>query len=127
MTNTSSYYSPHRPSGEGEFSELPVDNHPRNGASNSPLTQFARWPAKKMEDLYDFSRQMVATNSIDNLLDSITRRMANLVQASFCRILALEADGAFVCLAAYHSVPLAYRWLKGKTEPQVLSSIYEHV
>ena len=70
---------------------------------------------------------MVATNALDNLLDSITRRTVNFLQVSFCRILALEPDGTFVCLAAYHSIPLAYRWLKGKTEPQVLTSIYRRV
>ena len=127
MTETGYFYLTHHNSGEGEFPQYPGDNHLRNAATKPSLPQFARWSLKKMEELSDFSRQMVATNSIDNLLDNITRRAVNLVQATFCRILALEPDGTFVCLAAYHSVPLAYRWLKGKPEPQTLSSIYKHV
>jgi putative nucleotidyltransferase with HDIG domain len=127
MTNTGSYIFTRRTPGEGEFPQFPGDHYARNIAANSSLPQFARWSKRKMEELSDFSRQMVATNSIDNLLDSIARRAVNLVQATFCRILTLEPDGTFVFLAAYHSIPLAYRWLNGKTEPQSLSSIYEHV
>ena len=106
---------------------LPGEEYLRPSSPKRNLPQFRRWTLSKMEELSDFSRQLVATNSIENLLDSITRRAVNLVQVSYCRILTLESDGSFMCLAAYHSRPLAYRWLKGIPEPYFLNPIYEHV
>ncbi len=106
--------------------QSPEDGYLRPLSSKNKLPQFRRWNFHKMEELSDYSRQLIATNSMDNLLDSITRRAVNLVQVTYCRILTLEPDGSFVCQAAYHSVPLAFRWLKGKTEPYLLNKIYEH-
>jgi putative nucleotidyltransferase with HDIG domain len=84
-----------------------------------------RWSLEKMVELSDYSQQLIATHTIDTLLDNITRGAVSLVQATFCRILFLEPNGSFTCSAAYHTNPLSYRWQKGKTEPGILDTIYE--
>ena len=127
MIDTSSFSSTNHNSSEGEFSQLSGDTPSRNLSSPPSLPQVVRWPTKRMEALSDFCRLLVATNSLDSLLDVITHRAVSLVQASFCRILARESDDTFVCQAAYHSAPLAFRWLKGKLEPQSLSPIYQRI
>lgn len=103
-----------------------VQTHPIPLLDNR-LLQTGRWSLKKMEELSDFSQQMVATNSVDILLDSITRRAVALVQATFCRILTLDSTDSFVCVAAYHTNPLACRWVKGKIEPYFLNPIYNQI
>jgi len=54
-----------------------------------------------MEDIYNFSRQLVATNAVDVLLDSVVRYAVDIVQVTFCRLLIREPDQIYNCQASY--------------------------
>jgi putative nucleotidyltransferase with HDIG domain len=55
----------------------------------------------RMEEIYQFSRQLVATNAIDVLLESVVRYAVDIVQVTFCRILTQEPDQTFSCQASF--------------------------
>lgn len=49
--------------------------------------------------LYSLSRQLVASNRLDDLIDAVLRHSANMMQAPFTRIVVMEADGTLVSRA----------------------------
>jgi len=61
-------------------------NHPATG----PLSR------DRMNDIFNLSRQLIATNRLDVLLDSIARHATDILQVKFCRIITLEPDGRLV-------------------------------
>ncbi len=50
----------------------------------------------RMNDIFNLSRQLIATNRLDILLDSIARHATEILQVKFCRIITLEPDGRLV-------------------------------
>lgn len=58
-------------------------------------------PAVVLNGLYDLSRQLVASDSLEVQLESFAQSTVEIVQVSFCRILVQEAQGVFHCQAAY--------------------------
>jgi putative nucleotidyltransferase with HDIG domain len=61
----------------------------------------AHFPFEKMNGIYDLCRQLVATNRLDVLLDTIVRLSVEIVHVRDSQILTLEPDGSFACQAAY--------------------------
>jgi putative nucleotidyltransferase with HDIG domain len=66
--------------------------------TNSSIT--GNFPLEKIHGIYDLCRQMVATNSLHVLLDSIVRKALDILHVRNCRILILQADGNFICQAS---------------------------
>lgn len=62
-----------------------------------------------MNSIYNFSRQLVSTNRLDVLLDSIARHTTEILQAKFCRIITFESDTSLTIQSLYidPSVPIA--------------------
>lgn len=56
---------------------------------------------EKMNDIFNLSRQLVATNRLDVLLDSIARHTTTILQVEFSRIIALESDGTPITQALH--------------------------
>jgi PAS domain S-box-containing protein/putative nucleotidyltransferase with HDIG domain len=74
--------------------------------------------------LYGLSRQLVATNDMEAVLDSITRYVVETVHVTFCRLLTLE-DDAFVCRAAHPVRLLSHDLRVGRPEPLPAWSHYQ--
>lgn len=70
---------------------LPLEN-------SNPLS--GHFPSEKINGIYDLCRQLVSTNTLDVLLNSIVRMAVDILRVKFCRILILEPDGNFLCQAA---------------------------
>jgi len=68
----------------------PENNYPQTGI----------YPFEKINGIYDLCRQLVSTNMLDVLLDSIVRKTVDILHVKFCRILILEPDGHFHCQAS---------------------------
>jgi putative nucleotidyltransferase with HDIG domain len=68
----------------------PENNFPQTGI----------FPVEKINGIYDLCRQLVSTNMLDVLLDSIVRKTVEIIHVKFCRILILEPDGNFHCQAS---------------------------
>jgi len=64
-------------------------------------TQSEHVSSKKINKLYNFSRTLVTTNTLEVLLDSIIQFTVDIVQVSFCRLLTRTHDHKYECQAAY--------------------------
>ena len=93
--------------------------------TNSPIT--THLPSEKINGIYDLCRQLVATNTLDVLLDSIVRKAADILHIKNCRILILEPDGNFICQASCspETIDLSHsRWKRALPQAQ---AFYQHV
>lgn len=89
--------------------------------NNSPLTGY--FPLEKINGIYDLCRQLVSTNMLDVLLDSIVRKAVDILRVKFCRILILEPDGNFLCQASCSTDALdlsQLRWRRALPQAQAL-------
>ena len=59
-------------------------------------------PLEKINEIYNFSHQLVATDTLDILLESIVQYAVEIVQVSFCKIFTLENDQMFSSKAVYY-------------------------
>ena len=59
--------------------------------------------------IFNLSRQLVATNRLDVLLESIARHATEILQAKFCRIITLEPDGSILVQAYFIDPSLPVR------------------
>ena len=64
----------------------------------------------KMHDLFNLSRQLVATNRLDILLETVARYTAEIIGGQYCRIITLESDGSLVSQAVYFSPAMPIKW-----------------
>jgi putative nucleotidyltransferase with HDIG domain len=93
--------------------------------NNAPLT--GHYPSEKINGIYDFCRQLVATNTLDVLLDSIVRQAVEILHVRFCRILTLEPDGTFVCQAAHSADAADQANVRGRQALSQARALYQHV
>lgn len=54
-----------------------------------------------MGEIYRFSRQMMAANSLDTLLKDIAHQAVDILQVSFCRLLLSTKEGKWSCEAVF--------------------------
>ena len=69
------------------------------------ITTSGEIPLEKINEIYNFSHQMVATDTLDILLESIVQYAVEIVQISFCKILTLENDQVFSSKAVFYKDP----------------------
>jgi putative nucleotidyltransferase with HDIG domain len=92
---------------------------------NTPIT--GHFPVEKINGIFDLSRQLVSTNTLSVLLDSIVRQSVEILHVRFCRILTLEQDGSFLCQAAYSADPLDLAFRKGRKADRQSQALYQRV
>ncbi len=63
----------------------------------------------RMNDIFNLSRQLVATNRLDLLLDSIAHHAGEMLQVKFSRILTATPDGELVTQALFTNPNLTFR------------------
>jgi putative nucleotidyltransferase with HDIG domain len=56
---------------------------------------------EKIDAFFDFGRQLVATNAIDDLLDIVVRYAAHILGIEFCQVIVLGTDGSLVFRSQY--------------------------
>ena len=78
---------------------------------------------EELDALYKLSRQLVATDDMEAVLDSIIHHAVETVHVTFCRLLVLE-DDAFVCRAAHPVRLLSHDLSVGRPEPPPAWSHY---
>jgi putative nucleotidyltransferase with HDIG domain len=91
---------------------------------NNPVVA-GYFPAEKISGISDLCRELVSTNTLDVLLNSIVRQSVDILKVRFSRILTLEPDGSFICQASYSpdSIDLSYR-RKLRSNP-IVQSLYQ--
>lgn len=91
---------------------------------NARLYSAEQTRREELDTLYGLSRQLVATNDMAMITKAIARDVAQAVNVTFCRVLTLEEDGAFMCQAA-HPVRFLGRDLgAGRPDPQPAQPYY---
>ena len=90
---------------------------------NARLFTAEQTQREELDALYELSRQLVATDDMGAVLDSIIRHAVETVHVTFCRLLILEDDD-FVCQAAYPVRLLSHDLDVGRLEPPPASSHY---
>lgn len=93
--------------------------------NNFPLS--AAYPSEKINGIYNLCRQLVATNTLEVLLDSIVRQTVEILRIRFCRIFTIEPDGSFVCQAAYAGDGADQACIRGRRALPQAKGMYQHV
>ena len=77
--------------------------------------------------IFDLSRQLVATNALEVLLDSTVRQAVSILGVKFSLILTLEPDGRFSCQASHSSDPLDRAYWKERWALSRSQAVYHRV
>ncbi len=93
--------------------------------NNSHLTGI--FPQEKINGIYDLCKQLVSTNMLDVLLDSIVRKTVDILRVKFCRILILEPDGNFLCQASCASGAFDLSQLRWRQALPLAQALYQRV
>jgi putative nucleotidyltransferase with HDIG domain len=106
---SSSYITPNN---RGEYEYKPADD--RSIENGPPAFDHVQdpWSQAKLREIYRFSRQLFASNSIDLLLQEVVRETKEILEISFCRVLLPKTDGTWVCEAVFPEESRARRRFK---------------
>jgi len=127
MSISGSFRSAQHSPMEGEYDSMNSGKRPGGAAFQNTFPGSGKVALEKMESLYALNHQLVATNSIESLLESIVRHAVDIIQVSYCRVLTLEADSSFICQAAYPAGRINSGHTIGRREPRQAEHIYRRV
>jgi putative nucleotidyltransferase with HDIG domain len=89
--------------------------------SNPILTGY--FPVERINGISDLCRELVSTNTLEVLLNSIVRQSVEILHVRFSRILTLEPDGSFICQANYSSDSLDFPYRRKSYSNPLVQSI----
>ncbi len=93
---------------------------------NARLFEAEQERRQELATLYAFSRELIATDAVGTVLDSIAHYAVRAAHVTFCRIMTFEENNTFVCRAA-HPVRILQRDLGvGKTDTELTWPYYRH-
>ncbi len=78
-----------------------------------------------LNGLYDLSRQLVTSDTLEILLERFVESAVEIVNVGFCRVITLERDGNFICQAACPPRPSSAG--RNQVEPSAAQMVYERV
>ena len=79
---------------------------------------------EELDTLYHLSRQLVAIDEVEDVLQTTIRFVVKSVHVTFARALLLDEKGEFICRAAYPIRALNHDLGEGKADPPAASSLY---
>lgn len=82
---------------------------------------------KEMDTLYSLARQLVASDDINTILSNIAEHAVNSVGVSYTRVLILEENGGYRCLAAQTQQGNDTQLPVGAMEPLVAEHYYHWI
>ena len=88
------------------------------------LLQAEQHRRRELEALYQLSGDLVATDDVETIFNAVVQHVVDAMHVTFCRLVTLEEDGAFVCRAAHPVRALGYDLGVGRPEPQALWPLY---
>ncbi len=93
---------------------------------NNPILA-GYFPTERISGISDLCRELVSTNTLDVLLNSIVRQSVDILRVRFCRILTLEPDGTFLCQASYSPGALDLPCRRKQRSSSLVQSLYQIV
>jgi len=85
----------------GELDRFSAEEYLGESGLQSYLRAQNPWFQAKMSEIYRFSHQLSASDSLDVLLYEIVRSATDILQVSSCRLLLAQPDGTWMCEASY--------------------------
>ncbi|MEE8356867.1 MAG: HD domain-containing phosphohydrolase [Anaerolineales bacterium] len=82
---------------------------------------------REIDTLYNLARQLVATDDLDTVLQSVSHYAVESVHVSYSRILIRENDKGFYCQAIYPEYNLAGSLGLGKIEPLITEHYFNWI
>ncbi len=80
---------------------------------------------RELGALYKLSRELIATDSIKNVLEKVAEHALNSIHVTFTRILLLEDNGTFLCRAIHPVLGLDFELRLGEEDPKTIYRYYE--
>ena len=77
--------------------------------------------------LFNMSRQLVETDDVEIVLDTITKSATISTNVTYTRILTPDSSGSFVCRSAHFVRDIGLDLGIGKVEPEILNEVYREV
>ncbi len=104
-----------------------VANQTAVAIENARLYTAEQSRRKEIDTLYNLSNQLVGTDDLDTILNSVTKHAVESVQVTYARILIRNDDGDYYCRAIYPIKNLADPLQFGTIEPIAAEYIYESI
>lgn len=82
---------------------------------------------REIDTLYDLARQLVATDDLTTVINSVSRYATESVHVTYSRILIREENGDYYCRAIYHEQNLTGQLGLGKIEPIVAEHYFRDI
>ena len=82
---------------------------------------------KEIDTLYDLSRQLVATDDLESVLQSVARHAVESIEVTYSRVLTRESDGSYICQAIYPEKNLEGPLGLGRVEPLIAEYFYNWI
>ncbi len=82
---------------------------------------------KELDTLYSMARQLVATDDLDKVLQSIAAHAVESVHVSYARVLTRNDQGDYICRAVYPAHNLSDELGLGRVEPIVAEHYYNWI
>jgi len=93
--------------------------------NNTPLV--GPLPTEKINGIYNLCRQLVSTNTLEVLLDSIVRQAVDILHVRFSRIMTMEPDASFICQAVYSNDGVSQARTRGRRAMTQAKTMYQQV
>ena len=104
-----------------------VANQTAAAIENARLYTAEQSRRKEIDTLYNLSNQLVATDDLNAVLNSVTKHTVESVHVTYSRILIRDDNGEYYCRAIYPTKNLADPLLLNKVEPIVAEHFYDLV
>ena len=80
---------------------------------------------RELDHLYQLSRQLVATDDLETVFNTVVRHLVDATHVTFCRLLTMEQDASFVCQAAHPARALDHDLGVGRPDPEAAWPLYQ--
>ncbi len=94
---------------------------------NARLYKIEQESRAELTMLFNMSRQLVATDDVDKVINTITQYATISTNVTYSKILIPDPSGSFVCRAAYSVRDIDASLGIGKVEPEIVRDIYKNV
>ena len=104
-----------------------VANQTAAAIENARLYTAEQSRRKEIDTLYNLSNQLVGTDDLETILNTVTKHAVESVQVTYARILKRDDDGDYYCRAIYPSKNLEEPLRLGNVEPIAAEYFYDSV
>ncbi len=92
---------------------------------NARLFTVEQTRRKEMDSLYTLSRELIATDAMNSVLDSVVEQAHDIIHVTFTRILLHEDDRSYRCRAIHPVYSADFDLRLGQKDPKSLYRFYE--